>query len=135
VSTKTHDPLMEALADLGSLYPDMRFGQLIEMVALLSGEETPLGAEDVEDDRLLGTALDHARVRRPLLETGDGSVQARPSPESRAELLDVLQRLRDRHRAWRLGQLVASLAASSGIKLYDAEDEQLIAAARSLPVG
>jgi hypothetical protein len=126
---------MEALADLGGLYPDMRFGQLIEMVALLSSEETPPGPEGVEDDRLLAAALNHASIRRSRLEDGDGSAQARPSPGPRTELLDVLQRLRDRHRARRLGQLVASLAASSGLNLYDADDEQLIAAARSLAVG
>jgi hypothetical protein len=55
----------------------------------------------------------------------------RPLPETRAELLGALQRVWERDRDWRFGPLVEPLAALSGASLYDAEDEQLIAAART----
>ncbi len=131
MSTETCNPLRDALADLCRLYPDMRFGQLIEMVALLSSEETPRRAAEVEDDRFLNTASHHIRARRQRGKTEDGSMQNRPLPNSRIELLDLLQWVRERHQDWRFGQLVEHLATSSGSCLYDAEDEQLIAASRS----
>ncbi len=55
----------------------------------------------------------------------------RPLAETRAELLEALQRVWERDRDWRLGSLVEHLAALSGASLYEAEDEQLIAAART----
>jgi hypothetical protein len=125
---------METLADLSHLYPEMRFGQLVEMVALLSSEDSPRGAVDTDDDRLLEAAKDHLRVRREQLEGEDGPMPDRPLPESRAELLNLLRQ--EGHRRDRFfGRLVGRLAASSGVGLYDAEDEQLVAAARRLGIG
>src|SRR5206468_4089990 len=69
MSTRTQDALMDVFADLGSLYPNLRFGQLIEMLALLSAEETPRHATDVVDDQLLNTASHHARTRREQLKS------------------------------------------------------------------
>jgi hypothetical protein len=109
----------------------MRFGQLVELVTLLSSEETPLSAAEVEDDRLLEAASNHIRIRRQQLKTEGRSVQDRSLPAPRAELLEMIQRVRNRHRDWRFGRLVEHLATSSGSGLYDADDEQLIAAARS----
>jgi hypothetical protein len=100
------------------------------MVALLSSEETPRGAAEVEDDLFLNTASRHIRARRQRGRTEDGSMQNRLLPEARTELLDLLQRLRERHQDWRFGYLVEHLATSSGFRLYDAEDEQLIAASQ-----
>jgi hypothetical protein len=134
MSTETCNPLLGTLAELSRLYPEMRFGQLIEMVALLSSEETPISVAEVDDDRFVSTASHHLRVRGQQLKIENGSLQGRPLPASRTELLDLLQRVCERHRDWRFGPLVEHLAASSGSSLYDAEDEQLLAAARSDPV-
>jgi hypothetical protein len=109
----------------------MRFGQLVEMIALLSSEESPISPAEVEDDRFVDAASHHMRVRRHQLKIEDTPVQERPLPESRAELLDVVQRAWERHQDYRFGPTVEYLATSSGSSLYDAEDEQLIAAARS----
>jgi hypothetical protein len=126
-------PLMGTLAELSRLYPEMRFGQLIEMVALLSSEETPMSVAEVDDDRFSSTASQHVRVRRDQLTIENSSWSDHPLPESRTELLGALQRICERHPHWRFGPLVEHLATTSGSSLYDAEDEQLIAAARSEP--
>jgi hypothetical protein len=131
MSTKICDPLIGAMAELSHLYPEMRFGQLIEMIAELASEEAVISAADVDDDRFISTASHHMRVRRQQLQIDRGPLQDRALRESRTELLDVLQRIRDRHRDWRFGPLVEHLAALSGSSLYDIEDEQLIAAART----
>jgi hypothetical protein len=121
---------MATLAELSRLYPEMRLGQLIEMVALLSSEERPLSVAEVDDDRFMSTGSEHVRVRRNQLH---GPWPDHPLPESRTELLDVLQQVCERHPSWRFGSLVEHLARSSGTSLYDAEDEQLVVAARSDP--
>ena len=133
MSTETGMPLMGTLAELSRLYPEMRFGQLLEMVALLSSEETPMSVAEVDDDRLISTASQHVRVRRNQLEIENSSLQDHPLPESPTELLDALQRVCTRHPHWRFGPLAEHLATTSGSSLYDAEDEQLIAAGRSDP--
>jgi hypothetical protein len=128
-------PLMGTLAELSRLYPEMRFGQLIEMIALLSSEETPVSVGEVDDGRFISTASQHVRVRRNQLKIENSSLQDHPLPELRTELLDALQRVCERHPHRRFGPLVEHLATRSGSSLYDAEDEQLIAAARSDPDG
>jgi hypothetical protein len=134
VSTETCNPLMGALAELSRLYPEMRFGQLIEMIDLLSSEETPMSAAEVDDDRFISTASHHMRVRRHQLKIENRPLHDRPLPESRTELLEVLRRVCEHHRDWRFGPLVEHLATSSESSLYDVEDEQLIVAARSYPL-
>jgi hypothetical protein len=108
----------------------MRLGQLIEMVALLASEESPVSTAEVEDGRLIEAARRHLQVRRQQLEGDDRSEQDRPPPAPRVELLHALERLHDRQSGWRFGDLVGRLAAASGSSLYDIEDEQLLAAVR-----
>jgi hypothetical protein len=135
MSQKTKGSLIKVLSDLSALYPSMRFGQLIEMVALLSGEEEPRGASEIEDDELLDVAANHIRKRQRQLQIEDGSEQRESPPGSRAELLETLQRAIERRGEPHFGRLVQSLATSAGSNLYDVEDEELIAAARGLVGG
>ena len=130
MNTEISSPLMDALAELSRLYPEMRFGQLVEMVALLSSEETPMSAEEVDDDRFIRTASRHMGVRRQQLSVEEMPPRERPLPGPRGELLDVVQRACEHHPDWCFGFLIEHLAACSGFRLYDAEDEQLIEAAR-----
>jgi hypothetical protein len=130
MSIETCLPLIGALAELSSLYPGMRFGQLIEMIALLASEGTPRKVADHDDDRLFSTASDHAKHRRDQLDSGNGPTLDRPLPAARTELLGALQRVWERHPDWHFGPLVEHLATLSGASLYDAEDAQLDAAAR-----
>lgn len=133
MSIDTCDPLLDALGDLGDLYPDMRFGQLIEMVAMLCGEGSPIDADKVEDNQLLEAASEHARLRRRRLGAGVAGPSGDSRPrEERAELLGALQAARERLRDCRFGLFVSRLAVASGASLYDAEDSRLIDTARAL---
>lgn len=49
----------------------------------------------------------------------------------REDLLAAVAELGRRYPDWRLGQLVANIAGWSDIDAWDAEDEQLLAAAES----
>jgi hypothetical protein len=48
----------------------------------------------------------------------------------RTELFAALAELAQRYPQWRVGQLVANVAGWADAELWDAEDEQLLAAAR-----
>jgi len=51
--------------------------------------------------------------------------------ERRADLLEAIGELGRRYPDWRLGQLVANIAGWADQEIWDAEDEQLLAAAQS----
>ena len=48
-----------------------------------------------------------------------------------AELLTAIAELHRRYPDWRLGQLIANVAGWADQEIWDVEDEQLLAAARS----
>jgi hypothetical protein len=50
--------------------------------------------------------------------------------EPRAELLRAIAELCERYPQWRLGQLIANVAGWADQAVWDAEDEQLLEAAR-----
>jgi hypothetical protein len=50
--------------------------------------------------------------------------------QQRADLLAAIEQLCERYPHWRLGQLVANIAGWADQEVWDAEDEQLLAAAR-----
>ena len=51
--------------------------------------------------------------------------------QERADLLATIAELSQRYPDWRLGQLVANVAGWADQEIWDVEDEQLLAAARS----
>ena len=51
--------------------------------------------------------------------------------DTRAELFAALAELARRHPHWRVGQLVANVAGWADAEPWDAEDEQLLDAARA----
>jgi hypothetical protein len=51
----------------------------------------------------------------------------------RGEMLTALIELARRYPHWRLGQLVTNVAGWADVDLWDAEDAQLLAAARAHP--
>jgi len=51
--------------------------------------------------------------------------------QERTELLVVVSDLCERYPHWRLGQLIANVAGWADQEVWDAEDDQLLAAARS----
>jgi hypothetical protein len=50
------DELIGALAELRSLFPDWRFGQLVANLALAAGRDGDGGVWEVEDEQLLAAA-------------------------------------------------------------------------------
>lgn len=52
------------------------------------------------------------------------------SNQQRAELLDAISQLCLKYPHWRLGQLIANVAGWADQTVWDAEDEQLLQAAR-----
>ena len=119
--------LLATLAELGRLYPDMRFGQLLEMIALLSSDETPHAPSSVQDERLLEAAVAHRLHRLKQLGVERSSLLQRPIAAVRNDLLQVLHELHHQHPDRQIGQLVANLAERSAASLYDTEDEDLLA--------
>jgi hypothetical protein len=129
MTSHNRDGLETALAEVSQLYPDLRFGQLIKTLAVLAGEETPENPYDIDDTRLLRSAVTHLSNRLRQLGTERIAVLTALTPV-RIELLQVFQELRRRYPGWRFGQLASNVASWSDVSLYDAEDEQLLASGR-----
>ncbi|MGC8638972.1 MAG: hypothetical protein ACP5XB_03730 [Isosphaeraceae bacterium] len=55
----THHELIEKLADLQQLSPDVRFGQLLANLAFLVEDQTDQSLWDVDDARLLDVMEKH----------------------------------------------------------------------------
>ncbi len=66
----SHHELIEKLADLRQLSPDVRFGQLLANLGLLVEDQTDLSLWDVEDTRLLEIMEQHRVDLRQRQQTG-----------------------------------------------------------------
>jgi hypothetical protein len=55
--------VLQVLAELSDLYPDMRIGQLVENVAMWAKGPEEGAAWDVEDEEFLETAREHLERR------------------------------------------------------------------------
>lgn len=66
-TTTTSYPLLDRLAEVRRLCPEMRFGQLLATIGELADDETGHGLWEVEDDQL-AAAMDRfaADLRRRL---------------------------------------------------------------------
>ena len=130
MTSDVRESLFQALAQLSSLYPEMRFGQLIEFACALAGVEAPADLDEVEDEVLMTASRKHVRKRSRLL-----GVQKRGRATGlgakRAELLEVLRELADWQPHRRFGHLVARIVELAQANLYDVEDEQLVHAVRT----
>jgi len=132
--TRNPSGLETALAELSQLYPELRFGQLIEMIALLACEDALETPNDLDDTRLHQAAVAHLSNRMQQLDVERTAVLSVMSHE-RIELLELFHELHGRHPHWRFGQLASTVAGWCAVSLYDAEDEQLLAAGRRHLVG
>ena len=103
MTTETSSPLVCVLAELSRVYPEMRFGQLVEMIAVLSGVETPISVDEVDDERFVEAAFRHVSLRRQDAGIEDGRPRDHHLPRPRAELLDLIVRGRECHPDWRFG--------------------------------
>ncbi len=128
MNTSKRQELVRQLELLGALYPHWRFGQLASNVADLTG--TPL--VECTDEQMEAAARDHVAHRTQVLqmpesrlaEVADGMAERRP-------LLAALEECERIYPAERLGESLASVAAGAGVNVYDAEDEEMLAAIRA----
>jgi hypothetical protein len=65
--------LADALRELGEMYPEMRYGQLVEAVAVWASDAQPLGVGEVTDAQLLAAARAHIQRRRGGLKSSAAS--------------------------------------------------------------
>jgi hypothetical protein len=115
------EELFGALGDLSLLYPSMRFGQLIVMVAGLADADTVAEIERTSDDQLLQQASEHASNRSKLFERD--FLRTGVLPTERIQLLECLRgALFDES----LAHALTRLAASRETTVYDLEDECLL---------
>jgi hypothetical protein len=61
----TRAQILALLGDLGKLYPEMRFGQLIASMAYWTKGPVQSAVWDVEDEELLRTIQEHIQ-KRPI---------------------------------------------------------------------
>jgi hypothetical protein len=117
--------LWAVMTDLSRLYPEMRFGQLFEVLALLASDELPAEPYHIEDDDLLEAAVRHLESRLQQLGMKRAALSQQPLAAEQRELLEVLRDLHQRHPDWRLALVVARAAEGCAVGLYDVEDEEL----------
>ena len=84
--------LETALVGFSQLYPDLRFGQLLEMVAVLASEESQENLFDIDDARLIQAAAGHLSKRLQQLR-GEVTSVATSMPPARIDLLLLLSRV------------------------------------------
>jgi len=121
----TREELSAALAQLSVLYPTMRFGQLLEMLASLAGAETIGEIERTSDESLLNAATDH--IARRSKQLGLGPIDLSGLWPERQHLLASF--LVDATVGEPLARISVQSATEGGTTLYDVEDEFLIAKA------
>src|SRR6266478_1983365 len=126
-TTTARDALLDTFADLCALYPEMRVGQLLAFVSTIAGQEDPALMEDA---RALDHASAHARHRANALGVAEHYCIA-DLPVLRRQLLEKLREISHQQEQMRFGQIVCSVATSAQYNIYDIEDDQLLAAAKS----
>ena len=82
------DALVCALSDLSELYPSMRCGQIVEMVAALTGATTIAEIGRTSDADMLREAVTHIAERSKQLEVISHDTPA----AERRQLLDTLRK-------------------------------------------
>jgi hypothetical protein len=88
MTSSTGDQLLAAMAELRSLFPDWRVGQLVANLTQAAGRDSEGAIWDVEDDELLAAArrlIDRNRPHRaPSAEQGAspdrGGIKSYPGP-------------------------------------------------------
>jgi len=115
--------LVAVLRELSALYPSMRLGQLLDMVATLTGVETTADYDRTTDVEMLREAVHHLSERSKQLELDVIPVESLSS--ERSQLLLALRETPYLSH----GPLVCDLvriAKELNTTLYDIEDDVLL---------
>jgi Cysteine-rich CPCC len=128
MNARKDDQIYQRLIVLGLHYPEMRFGQLVCMVAALAGEGETACVRSLRDTAVIDTINAHVTKRYG----GRGREMGRGLASltaTRGALIDALKELRGRFTSWHLSELLENLANLAHTPLYDAEDSELLQAA------
>jgi hypothetical protein len=128
--TSLRRELLQRLVELSSLYPEMRFGQLICFACLIAGEDAPGLVREAEDEAVLEAVKRHITQRTRQLGEEAKRDSSTLTP-THTQLLQVFEKLGDQYPEWSTGQLVFKLAALAHANVYDIQDEELLEAAKS----
>lgn len=126
----TRDKLVSALSELSALYPSMRCGQILEMLATLTGATTSAEVGHAADAAILRVATAHAAERSRQL--GSDAVSLDSLGAERRQLLAALKK-KQQGRFFVPAPLAGALlriASDRNTTLYDIEDVELLEAAR-----
>ena len=132
--------LLAELARTWDLKPDLRFGQMAAVVAMIAEGETGTEQEAVHDEPFLEAATEFREDAARSIAAGSPPVDpARDDyvpPELRRELLERLGSLWELAPTLRFGQLVCNLTTTAGGwapgDQWDLEDERLLRAVRQM---
>ena len=116
-------PLLDELLKLGTLFPSMRFGQLLEMLGTATGALTVSELERTTDAQLYEEAKDYIAER--LRRLGLDAAMQKPANSERARLVNIVRQssvLANRP----LIAAVIEIARAANSTLYDIEDEVLL---------
>lgn len=113
--------LLRLLAELSVVYPEMRLGQLVEMLASFADVDSG----DASEDQLLQAGESHLLRRLTQLGMSREELAENKLPAARADLLAALGA-----KGPALTSILSEWGRQRGERLYDAEDEALLAVAQ-----
>jgi hypothetical protein len=116
-------PLIASLHQLSALYPSMRCGQILEMVAMLTGADTIADFERVTDADVLREAVRHISDRLKQLELDDISLEGLGS--ERKQLIATIRDTPFLGHNPLICELIR-VAKEMNTTLYDIEDDVLL---------
>jgi hypothetical protein len=119
----TRDELFDALTELSVLFPSMRFGQLLEMVATAAGAESVADMERTTDAQISQEAIEMASHRVKQLELGP--ICKESLTFERRDLIETL-RQRSQFGPGSLMAVLVQIARETNTTSYDIEDGVLL---------
>jgi hypothetical protein len=117
------DELLEELTKLSVLFPSMRFGQVVEMVATLAGALTVADLEKTTDVQLYQEAREFVARRLQQVDTNASAEESLSS--DRAQLIQLLRQSSFVEDRPLMGAII-EIARAANSTSYDIEDEAMV---------
>jgi len=121
----------EVILDASRLHPDMRLGQLFDLLAALAGEDSPQSIAHLNDHRLADAGQAYVERRMGQLGLDRAALATRSLPAGRRVLVTALFDMQRRRDGADLGNLLAHWGESIPQGLYDVDDDDLQSLVRS----
>jgi hypothetical protein len=131
MKTASNIDFFSSLFELGNVYPEMRFGQLVVMASTLASEELPEDIEESQDTAVARAAHEHAAER--AAQKGCDPFAASGASDYRTGLFRQLEELHQLYDDWSIGRLIGNIVGVAGLNLYHAADQELLRACIAYP--